>query len=60
MILGPSVGNTFKINNTYHYNIILKYKNKDVLYDIFEKIIEHYKTNIKIKIDIDFNPSQIL
>ena len=60
MILGPSVGNTFKVNNVYHYNIILKYKSKDDLYDIFEKIIDHYKTNTKIKIDIDFNPSQML
>ena len=42
------------------YNIILKYKKKDGLYEILTKIIEHYKSNSKIKIDVDFNPSQML
>ncbi len=58
-ILGPSTCSVFKVNNIYRYGIILKYKKEDNLKDILEKILEHYKSNSNIKIDIDFNPSQI-
>lgn len=60
IILGPSSASIFKMNNIYRYNIILKYKDDKELYFILDKIIEHYKANSKIKIDIDFNPSQML
>ncbi len=60
IILGPSNSSVFKINNIYRYNIILKYKDDSLLYPLLEKIIEHYKSISKIKIDIDFNPSQML
>ena len=60
IILGPSSSSLFKMNNTYRYNIILKYKKEDNLYKILSKVIDHYKANPKIKIDIDFNPSQML
>ena len=60
IILGPSNSNVFKVNNIYRYNIILKYKSEDNLYSVLSKVLEHYKTNVKVKIDIDFNPSQIL
>ena len=60
IILGPSNSSVFRINNIYRYNIILKYKDDSLLYPLLEKIIEHYKSISKIKIDIDFNPSQML
>lgn len=60
IILGPSASSIFRINNIFRYNIIIKYKNDNGLYEILEKIIEHYKTNTKVKIDVDFNPSQML
>ena len=60
IILGPSTSSLFRINNIFRYNIILKYKRNDGLYEILTKIIEHYKSNSKIKIDVDFNPSQML
>ncbi len=59
IILGPNASSLFKINNIFRYNIILKYKNSTKLYISLQKIIEHYKGNNKIKIDIDFNPSQM-
>jgi primosomal protein N' (replication factor Y) len=59
IILGPSSGNLFKINNIFRYNIILKYKKDDSLRELLEKIIDHYKSNPKIRVDIDFNPSQM-
>ncbi len=60
IVLGPSNSSIFRINDIFRYNIIIKYKNDKNLYEVLDKIIEHYKTNSKIKIDVDFNPSQVL
>ena len=60
IVLGPSNSSIFRINNIYRYNIIIKYKKDNDLYEILKKIIDHYKTNSRIKVDIDFNPSQVL
>ena len=60
IILGPSNASVFKMNNIYRYNILLKYKYDNDLIPLLNKILEHYKTNSKVKIDIDFNPSQII
>lgn len=55
-VLGPSIGSTFKINNTYRFGIIIKYKKEDNLYPFLEKLLDYYKINDKIRLDIDFNP----
>ena len=60
IILGPTTCTIFKMKNIYRYGIIIKYKKCDNLNVILNKILDHYKTNSKIKIDIDFNPSQML
>lgn len=59
IVLGPTVSNVFKVNNTYRFNIIIKYKKEDMLYPVLNQIIDYYKSNSKVKIDIDFNPNQI-
>ena len=59
IILGPSVCNVFKVNNTYRFGIIIKYKKEDKLYSTLENVIDHYKSNAKVKIDIDFNPNSL-
>lgn len=59
IVLGPSVCNVFRINNTYRFGIIIKYKKEEKLYTVLNDIIEHYKSNSKIKIDIDFNPNSL-
>ena len=56
IILGPTIPNVFKINNIYRFNIIIKYKHELNLYPTLIKIKNHYKSNNKVKIDIDFNP----
>ena len=56
-VLGPTPSTIFKLNNIYRYGIILKYKNDNNLYNILEKILDYYKSDSKIRIDIDFNPS---
>ena len=57
IILGPSPCTIFKLNNIYRYGIILKYKKEDNLREVLDKIIDHYKENNKLKLDINFNPS---
>ena len=58
-VLGPTIGSVFKVNNIYRFQIILKYKKENDLYPCLKNLIEHYKSNNKIKIDIDFNPNHI-
>ena len=57
IILGPSPASVFKVNNTYRYGIILKYKREENLYKVLGLLVNHYKSNNKIRIDIDFNPT---
>ena len=57
VILGPSPASIFRINNVYRYGIILKYKKEDNLYKILSKLIDHYRGDYKITLDIDFNPN---
>ncbi|MBQ3468579.1 MAG: primosomal protein N' [Bacilli bacterium] len=56
IILGPSISNPYKLNNNFRLSIILKYKYEERLNDTLNKLIDHYKGNNNIKIDIDFNP----
>ena len=56
IILGPSIGSTFKYKNTYRFGIMIKYKKEGNLYPYLKKMLEHYQTNPKIRVDIDFNP----
>ena len=58
-VLGPTPATIFRVNNIYRYGIILKYKKEDRLKETLEKILEYYKAKTSIKIDVDFNPSQI-
>jgi primosomal protein N' (replication factor Y) (superfamily II helicase) len=59
IILGPTPGNPFKLSNTYYFSIILKYKNDPSLIKTLEAMQDHYKSDSKLKIDINFNPTQI-
>ena len=59
IILGPSINSIVKLKNKYRFNILIKYKKDDNLYKTLKQIIEHYKINPKITIDIDFNPNNI-
>ena len=56
-ILGPTSLPIFRVNNIYRYGIILKYKREDRLRSDLSCIQNHYKTNSKVRIDIDFSPS---
>ena len=55
-ILGPSMANILKINNNYNFQVLLKYKKDDKLYNSLNNLIKIYEGNSKIKIELDFNP----
>ena len=55
-ILGPSIGSIFKVKNTYRFGIMIKYKKEDNLYSYIESLLEYYKNNSKIRLDVDFSP----
>ena len=57
IILGPSPCSVSRVRKMYRYGIIIKYKSDTLLLNILDKIIDHYKANNKVTIDIDFNPS---
>lgn len=59
IVLGPSVSNVFKMNNKYRFQIMIKYKKEEFLYPVLKELIDHYKGNSKVAIDIDFNPNQL-
>ena len=58
-ILGPSLANPFKVNSLYRFHILIKYKKEANLYIVLKELLDHYKTNNKIKIEVDFNPRNI-
>lgn len=59
IILGPSMASVFKINNVYHYQIIIKYRKDDKLLDVLKFIDSMYKQNAKVEVEMDFNPVRI-
>lgn len=59
IVLGPTMANMFKINNVYHYQVIVKYRKDDNLIKSLKFIDDMYKKNSKVDIVIDFNPSKI-
>ena len=58
-ILGPSMANVLKVNNIYNFQIILKYKKDDSLYNTLEEILKIYECNSKVKIEFDFSPLKL-
>jgi len=56
VILGPTV--SLKINNIYKFQIIIKYKEKDLIYKVLKNVQDNIKLN-KVKLEIDFSPIKI-
>ncbi len=58
MILGPSKSGIGRINNRYHYQLILKYKDKERIKTFIQKIVNKYQDYSKkgVYINIDHEP----
>ena len=54
IVLGPSLSNIVKLKNKYRFNIMIKYKNSDLLYKALNEInninIKHVNVDISINI----------
>lgn len=59
IILGPTSASAFKINNIYHYQIIIKYQKDNNLLESLKFIDNMYLSNNKVTVEIDFNPNKI-
>jgi len=59
IILGPTMASMFKINNIFHYQIIIKYRKDDNLRETLKFIDSMYRQNNKVEVEIDFNPIRI-
>ena len=57
-VLGPS-SNINKINNKYYIHLVLKYKKLESIYKYILYIVDKYKLNKKINVEIDINPKKI-
>ena len=58
-VIGPSLAIPFKVNNFNRFNILIKYKKELDLKMVLKELIDHYKSNYKIKIEVSFNPNNI-
>ncbi len=59
IILGPTTANLFKFNNNYRFQIVIKYKYNNDLFDKLKELDILYTNNSKVLIDIDNNPLHI-
>lgn len=59
IILGPTTAEVFKINNTYRFQIVLKYKKDKLLKKTLSDLDLIYKNNRMTHIEIDNNPLKI-
>jgi len=58
IILGPTPAGMFRINNLYHFGIIIKYKTIDNLFDVLSNIDKKYVLNKDVDVQITINPSR--
>lgn len=58
-VLGPSPAQMPKVNQVYFYQIILKYKKNEDIYQELKFIKEKYQNNNKVYVDIELNPIRV-
>ncbi|MDD2505558.1 MAG: helicase-related protein, partial [Bacilli bacterium] len=59
IILGPTTAAMFKINNVYRFQIVLKYKDFNLIKESISYLDQIYSTNKIVSIEIDINPVRI-
>lgn len=59
IVLGPSIASTFKVNNIYHFQCIIKYKKEDDIKGVLRTIDNIYKVNAKVRIEMDIDPVRL-
>ena len=59
IILGPTTAGIFKINNIYRFQLVLKYKDYQLIKDVVKALEEIYSNNNKVGLELDNNPVRI-
>ena len=59
ILLGPSTANMFKLNNIYRFQIIVKYRFDNKLFEALKFIDNMYVSEKNVYIEIDNNPISI-
>lgn len=59
IILGPTTASMFKLNNKFHFQIIVKYKKEDKLMPVLKKLDNIFININNCDLDIDINPLRI-
>ncbi len=59
IILGPTTANVFKMNNTYRFQIIIKYQKVFNLYEVLKDLDSIFTNQKNVYLEIDNNPLQI-
>ncbi len=56
-ILGPTTCSVFKLKGLFRFGIIIKYKKEEKMEEVLQSLVNHYKGNQTVKVDIDINPN---
>lgn len=56
-ILGPTTCSVFKLNGLFRFGIIIKYKKEEKMEEVLQSLVNHYRGNQTVKVDIDVNPN---
>lgn len=58
-VIGPTTAAMFKVNNTYRFHILIKYRFDDKLKTSLQKLDELYVTNRGVYLEIDLSPRMV-
>ncbi len=59
IILGPTTANVFKINNTYRFQILIKYQKQYNLLEVLKDLDNFIKSSKDVYLEIDINPLKV-
>ena len=54
IVLGPATANMFLVNGVYNFEIYIKYKKEEKLYQVLKELDKLMLVNSKVQLDIDF------
>jgi len=58
-VLGPTTANMFRINNVYRFQLMIKYRTVENLFEVLKELDTFYVSNKLINIEIDVSPNRI-
>ena len=59
IILGPTTANVFKMNNTYRFQILIKYQRISNLYEVLKDLDNIFISEKNVYLEIDNNPLKV-